>query len=538
MPVTDIHLHSNEQGYNWINHNPSSPQTINVLLAIAAGILLIASINFVNLTTARALKRAREVGMRKTLGASRRELIRNYLSESLLMTMIAALLAMLLVELTAPYLAPILGKSLGGLFFATPVIWGTFFIVALIVGLVSGIYPAIVQTSFKPVDVLRGDFTGSVRGVALRQVLVIVQFTLSIALIASVLIMRGQIDYVLNMDMGYSRDQVIFFDTAGIGTENMRQQFLDRLNGDPDIVAAGSANNTPGPDLPYVGVAPQNDPEWEHGFGAQIYEIRGDWFDALKIPVVQGRSFRTDTDIDLESGVIINRAAMKMLKLDDPLGQSINLSHRGLRTVIGLAEDFNFGSARQTIAPAIFTPDKQYSTRIYIRLPAGRIQDGVDAARKVFTEVYGQELFGFRFLDDHFNHQYRADREFASNAGLFSIFALVIAALGVFGIITFIADRKRREISVRKVLGASEGSILWLLSRSTVLWVVIANVIAWPAAWLLMKTWLQQFESRVDITLIPFLIAGIATLAVALMTVSVQTIRASRINPAENLRAE
>lgn len=537
MPVTDIHIYSNNQGYNWINANPSSPESLRVLLAIAAGILLIASINFINLTTARSMKRAREVGMRKTLGASRRELIRNYLTETLVMTLIAALIAVLLVEFTAPLLKSLLGKSLGGLFLSSPLVWGVFLAITLLVGLLSGIYPAFVQTSFKPVDVMRGDFRSSGKGVVLRQALVILQFTLSIALISSVLIMRDQIGYVLNMDMGYNREQVIFFDTTGL-PEDSRQVFLDRLNSDPAVVAAGAANNTPGPELPGVGITTADDTEWERGQGGQIFEVRGMWFEALKIPMLQGRNFRMDNDADIGTTVILNRAAIDSLGLENPIGETITLSTQGPVTVIGVVENFNFGSARQEIAPAVFIPAKTYSTRIYIRLPAGRIPEGITAVRKDFTDVYGQELFGFRFLDDHFEHQYKADRQFAANAGLFSIFALVIASLGVFGIITFITEQRRREIGVRKVLGSSESGIFWLLSKRLLWWVVLGNVIAIPLSWYLMNLWLGQFASRVTITVVPFVIAGLLTLLVAAVTMTMNTMKAVRINPATVLRAE
>lgn len=538
MPITDIHIHSNDQGFNWINSNPSSPEAIRVLMAIAVGILLIASINFVNLTTARAMKRAREVGMRKTLGASRRELVRNYLLETVVMTFVAAIIAVFLMEATAPLLSPLLGKSLGGLFLSSPLVWGVFIGITLLVGLLSGIYPALVQTSFKPVDVMRGDFRNSKSGVLLRQVLVILQFTLSIALISSVLIMRDQIKYVLNMDMGYNREQVIFFDTTGLDPQSKRQTFLDRLNSSADIIAAGAANNTPGPELPGVGLTTADDPEWENGTGAQIFEIRGEWFDALKIPMLEGRNFRTDSDVDLTTGVILNRAAVDELGLENPLGETVTVSTEGIRTIIGIVDNFNFGSARQEVEPAIFTPKKDYSTRVYVRLQAGIIQRGVEAVQNIFSEVYNQQLFGFQFLDDHFNHQYKTDRQFASNAGLFSLFALVIASLGVFGIITFITEQKRREIGVRKVLGSSETGIFWLLSKRLLWWVVISNVIALPLAWYAMNAWLGQFASRVTITPMPFLLAGTVTLLVAGATMTMNTLKAMRINPATVLRAE
>ncbi|MFH0882862.1 MAG: ABC transporter permease, partial [bacterium] len=481
MPVTDLHLYSGNQQFNWINSSPGDPQTLKVLAIIAAGILLIASINFINLTSARALKRAREVGLRKTLGATRSHLIRNYLGESLLMTVIAAVLALVLVQLLLPVLQQVIGKDLRGLLFASPLMIGSFLAITLIVGLLSGIYPAIVLTSFKPIEVMRGDFRASAPGMLLRRALVILQFTISIALIASVFIMRDQIRYALSMNMGYDREQVMLFETSGLCSEDLRESLLRQLNNDPLISAAGSSNNLPGPSKPWTGVDPTGDYDPEKSFGAHLYDIRGEWLDAIKVKVIQGRSFYTDSDIDFDRSVLLNETAARMTGEENLVGETLRVGP-GLRTVVGIVADFNFGSARQVVMPIVFFPGKQYSSRVYVRLPAGRIPEGVDRVRDIFTEVLGQQLFGYRFLDDHFSKQYRSDELFASNATMFSVLAIFIAALGIFGMTTFTTEQRRREISVRKVLGANESGILWMLSWDMLKWVLLANVIAWPLA--------------------------------------------------------
>ena len=538
MPLTDIHLHSSHQNFNWINASPSDPDTLRVLGGIALGILLIASINFINLTTARALKRAREVGMRKTLGASRADLIRNYLGESVLMTIIAALIALLIVQLTMPLLTNLLGKNLSGLFFTSPIVIGAFVGVTLLTGILSGIYPAFVLTSFRPVEVMRGDFRASRSGVFLRRLLTTLQFAISVILITSVLIMRHQIRYVLNMDMGYDRDQVMIFETSGLGTDQQKDELVQRLNFDPAIEAAGCSNNTPGPDLPWANLSEPDVPEEEaQRMGAIIFDCRGNWLGAVGVPVVQGRALYTNGDQDDHSILINETAAREMTEFKTPVGQKILLNGEP-HTIVGVIADFNFGSARQPINPVVLTNRAQYSTRVYVRLPAGKINSGVDVVRSIFHDVYGQQLYGFSFLDDMFTKQYRSDEQFAANAGVFSILAILIAALGIFGMTTYTTEQRKREISVRKVLGASESGILWLLSWDILKWVLLANVIAWPLAWFVMSKWLLQFNNRISLEPMPFVIAGAIALGIAFATIAAQATRAVRENPAAVLRSE
>jgi len=538
MPLTDIHLHSANQNYNWINANPSDIGTLRVLGAIALGILLIAAINFINLTTARALKRAREVGMRKTLGATRSDLIRSYLGESVLMTFIAALIAMVIVEVSAPLLANSLGKDISGLLFSSPEVLGIFLGATLLTGLISGIYPAFVLTAFKPVEVLRGDFRASRAGIILRQSLTTLQFAISVILIISVLIMRDQIKYILNLDMGYDREQVMVFEISNLGTDDQKDEFLRRLNADPTILAAGTSNNTPGPDLPWVNIRIPDLPEdQDNSGGAIIFEVRGDWLDAVKIPLIEGRALYMDNDVDVDRSIVVNEEAVKSLELENPIGVTV-MVNGDPRTIVGVVADFNFRSAREGLQPVVITNKSLYSTRTYVRLPAGRIPEAVAQTRKIFSEVYGQQLFGYNFLDDMFTKQYNSDERFAANAGAFSILAILIAALGIFGMTTYTTEQRRREISVRKVLGASESGILWLLSQNLLKWVLVANVIAWPVAWYVMKKWLEQFDQHILLLAIPFIVAGLASLIIAFVTVSIKTAQVVRLNPANELRAE
>jgi len=537
--VKDIHLHSNDQNFNWINHAPADPGTLMIMGAIALGILLIASINFINLTTARSVKRAREVGMRKSFGATRSQLIREYLLESVVMTVASALIAIGLVEAFIPMLEPFLGKEMSGMLLSSPALLGMYFAVTVFVGLISGVYPAFVLTSFTPIKVLRGNFRTSKSGQALRRVLVVLQFSISIILVISVVIMRSQIGYMLSLDMGYDREQVLLFD-ADDSERNERETLLTLLNNHSDIIAAGSSNNLPSSNLPGCGMHPTGEPDEERSTSVQLFDIRGEWFKALEIPVLQGRSFYTDTNLDSANSVIINKAAADLFT-ENPLNNIavFNLGDEQRRlTVVGIVDNFNFGSARDEIRPMVFFPTRTYSSRVYVRLNAGQIHKGMDTVRSIYQDIYGENLMGERFLDDHFNQQYKSDRAFAANAGIFTVFAIFIACLGIFGLTSYTIEQRHREIAIRKVLGSTEKGIFFLLSKDILKWVLISNVIAWPVAYFLMRSWLVQFVAKIPLTAIPFILAGVVILSIAFVTVFAQAIRAIRINAASSLRAE
>ncbi|MCB2200080.1 ABC transporter permease [bacterium] len=543
MPLHDLHLHSSDQGYNWINAKGRDVESLLILAALGFAILLIAVINYVNLTTAQAADRAREVGIRKSLGGSRRSLVPGFLMESVVLTLLSGLLALLIVQLALPSLEPILGRDLGHEMIATPWMPLALLGAVLVAGLLAGIYPSLVLANFQPVTVLKGDFRTSRAGILLRRVLVVGQFAISIVLVVAVLVINDQLHYVLTRDLGYDRSQVLIFEADGTDDPPAaRDRLLERLNADPRVAAAGSANNLPGSNLPGLAVHPTGEVIPDSAIGMVVFDVRGKWFEALGIHVLQGRTLRLDGGADEQDAVVINQAAAERLGLDNPIGQpfSFGWGEDGFqrRTIVGVVDNFHFGTARDQTQPAFFHPGRQYSSRVFVRLLPGKIEAGKKAAEEAYSDIFNQKLIGTRFLDDQFNELYRADRAFAASVSIFSGLALVIACLGILGLTSFAVKQRRREIAVRKVLGASETSLVRLLASGFLRWVLFATVIAWPVAWWLLSRWLGGFELRVHLTPIPFLLAGALALALAVATVASQSVRASRMNPTDALRSE
>ena len=542
MPLSDIHLKSSDQAFNWINANGRDMTSLMILGSLGLAILLIAVINYVNLATAQAVTRAREVGIRKSLGGSRRSLVPGYILESVMLTLIAGVIAVVLSQLALPYLQDILGRDLSRELTASVYLPLAMFAGVILIGVLGGFYPALVLAGYKPVTVLKGNFRTSRSGVILRRVLVVSQFSISIALAVAVMVINGQLHHILTQDLGYDREQVIIFEADG--TENpadSRDLLLERLNSDPHIVAAGSANNLPGSNLPSLGVHPTGTPDPDSSLGMVVFDIRSEWFDALGIKVVNGRTLRTDGGADETDAVVINRAAADRLGLSDPIGKPFTFGWgEGLqrRTIVGVVDNFHFGTARDRTLPAFFHPGRQYSSRVFVRLQPGRIQEGIDATREVYRSIFNQRLIGIRFLDDQFEEIYKSDRAFASSVSIFSGLALVIACLGILGLTSFSVQQRRREIAVRKVLGASEPSLVRLLASGFLNWVLLANLIAWPVAYFLLSLWLDSFTLRIDLTFWPFVLAGLVALLLAAGTVAGQSIRASRMNPTDALRSE
>ncbi len=527
MPIEDIHLHSSDQNYNWINFNAQSVEQLTLLGTIALSILLLASINFINLSSATAMRRAKEVGLRKTVGADLRMLRSQYLAESVFTTLLATALAVIIVEATVPALEPLLGKNLSGMLISSPMLIIAFLAAALVVGLLSGIYPALVLTAFTPIQVLRGDFRTSKSGRNLRRVLVLFQFTISIALFIAMLIMTNQLKYVMHQDWGYNRDQVMIFQAGeGAGVE-VREAFLARLQASPLIVAAGSSNMSPGENPPYNRVLTAGPSNPDSATGFVHFDIRSDWFETLQIPILQGRRFYNDNDSEMDRSVILNESAVERLGLEDPVGQPFYWGPPdGLHevTIIGVVPDFHFGSAKTFQQPAMFHVFNEYARQVVVRLPQGQIQEGIEEVERIYREFFGGTPT-WSFLDDHFAMMYAQDQRLLRSVMLFSILAIVIACLGILGLSSYSTEQRRREIAIRKVLGAGETSLMFLLNGAFLKWVLFANIVAWPLAGWGMNKWLQQYAYHTSLNVTSFIIAGGIALTVAIITVSSLTLR-------------
>ena len=532
IPVTDIHLHSHRQ-YE-IEPNGSA-ETVYAFAAVALFVLLIACANFVNLATARAASRAREIAVRKVVGSNRTQLLIQFLVESSVLTVIALVVAVVAVELVLPAFNAFSGKQLTPAFLLNP-----FWILglaggAVVVTLVAGLYPAMVLSSLRPVAMLkRSGFPGE-RKRAVRSGLVVFQFAVSIALIAGTLVVQRQLGFLSRRDLGFDKEQVLVIQRAYLLGSRLNM-FKEEVRKDPQTIDIGSSSTIPGR---LFGQSSYRDEHSETSYSLHEAGVDAGFIPTLRINLVAGRNF-SDAIASDSSAVILNQAAARLFGWEDPLGK--RLAYPGSRstwrgTVVGIVKDFNFQSLHDRIQPLVmfYQPSQQYVT---VRLKPRELQESVQHVEALWRNLVPQQPFQFSFLDQDFDALYRADQRTGTILSVFTLLAIAIACLGQVGLVAFIIERRTKEIGVRKVLGASTGSVVGLLSKDFVLLIVGANVIAWPIVLYAMNRWLEQFAYRIEISWWILAGAGVLALLVALLTVSIQSVRAAMANPVDSLRYE
>lgn len=538
QPLLDIHMGSAEHRYDQYNLGKTDSSIVYALTIIGLLVLLIAAINFINLSTARASQRAREVGLRKVVGSDRKRLIMQFLGESIILTLFAMLLALLILEITRPFIIDILGKQINISVSKNPILLLHLFIVAVGIGILSGIYPALVLSGFKPITVLRGQFKTSKKGVFLRRVLVVCQFTATISLIAGVLIVLRQIDYLKNLDLGYTREQVVVIPNPLTTEEDLLKNELLQMG---EVIRAGRASNTPGPGFLRIEVIPEGTDRSSSRMFQRLL-VDEAFTSTLDIEIVAGRGFSKEISADRENCLLINETAFRMTGWDTFQGRHVDVIEVDgkpvQKQVVGIIRDVHFSPTRQSMEPMMFQLDPRESNLLYLRLAPGDLTQTMESIESKFKALYPDIDFNFFFLDDVFDRQFNTDRNFAANMGLFSGVAIFIACLGLLGLVSFTIGQRRREIAVRKVLGCSEGRIVGLLATDFLKWVALANLAAWPLTFYGMNMWLDGFIYQTPFSLTPFIIAGCSVLAVAAMTLSYQAIRAAIANPIKSLRYE
>ncbi|RMF59626.1 MAG: ABC transporter permease, partial [Calditrichaeota bacterium] len=539
QPLLGIHLHSNVRGELEPNGNIVH---VYIMTIIAALILFIACINFMNLATARASRRAREIGIRKVLGAYRQRLVLQFLGESLLIAGMAFLLALGLVELILPYFNQLAGRMIAfDLINNFPLVLA-FLAVALSVGIGAGLYPAFYLTRFTPVDVLKGETNPRGSAAFIRKSLVVSQFSVSIGLIVGAFVILQQLNYLRSKDLGFAKDNVII---VPLKTNKARDRFEvleNALRSNPKIVSISGANEYPGREF-------RTWNHWVEGFSDEAGismdagSVHFGFFETLQIPVIAGRAFSKKVASDLQNTVMINATAARMLGFEhSAVGRKLfragpSDTSRSGRQIIGVFQDFNAWSLRQGIKPMILYPRARVSNLI-VRMKATDTEETLKFVEEKFREVNPAATFEFRFLDEILAANYRSEKNLSMIINIFTILAILIACMGLLGLISFTVEQKTKEIGIRKVLGASVASVMFLLSKDFVKLVLLANLLAWPVAWWAMDKWLQNFAYRVSIEWWVFALAGGLALLIALVTVSTQAVRAALENPVENLRYE
>jgi putative ABC transport system permease protein len=539
QPLTDIHLHSHLE----FEVEPNGDIAyVYIFSIIAIGILLVAGINFVNLATARSVNRAREVAIRKTVGSRKPQLIRQFLAETILMSFIAVLLALIAVQILLPSFNAITGKDL-----SIPYIENVYTIPALLgmvlmVGILAGIYPAFFLASFDPAIVLKSDTMGRTRKSNLRNVLVVFQFTVSIVLIVGTFIVNRQLKYIQSKNLGFNKDQIIVVKkTDDIG--NQIQTFRQELVKNAKVINATNTGRLFG-----------------ETFGNSAFKLAGatgeethllstyftdsHFVDTYQIEMAAGRYFEEGRQTDQQS-VVLNEAASKELGLTDPIGKQIialgpTQDRSQTFTIIGVMKDFHFESLHFKIRPliiALWQPNNR-GRYVSVRVHSGGVRETLGFLDSIWGKFAGNQAFEYEFFDDHFAQIYQAEERTGQIFFAFSFLAIIVASLGLLGLAAFIAERRTKEIGIRKVLGATESKIILLLSKQFTKWALLSNLFAWPIAYYFMHKWLQRFAFQPGMSFWSFLMASLVVFVIALLTVSYQTIKAARANPVDLLRYE
>ncbi len=540
-PLASIHLHSNKVAELGANSNI---QYVYIFSAIAVFILLIACVNFMNLSTARSANRAKEVGVRKVLGSFKKDLMRQFLMESLLVSFIALLLALMIALLLLPYFNRLSSKDISLSFISVPLLLPVLLSIALLVGLLAGAYPAFYLSSFNPVQVLKGRIAGGFRRSWLRSGLVVFQFGISIVLIVGTIVIYMQLQHIQRVDVGYNRNQVVVVkNTGALGSK--AASFRDEVQKLPDVQSGtmtgylptgGSRNDSP--------LFPEATLNQKTAVAMQIWRVDEYYIPTLGMQVKAGRNFSSDFPTD-STGIIINEAAAKLLGFADPLNKPLyylndfNADSKSVSKyhIVGIIKNFNFNSLRENVTPLALIYGGQNGSMAF-RVNTGNLPATLHKIETVFRKMAPGQPFSFSFMDEDFNRLYDAEQRIGNISITFSILAIVIACLGLFGLVTYAAEQRIREVGIRKVLGASITNIVGMLSLDFLKLVLIASLIAFPAAWYFMHNWLQDYAYRIAISWWIFVAAGVVALLIALITVSFQAIRAALMNPVKSLRTE
>lgn len=536
-PLKDTYLNSTAARQPGITGSLSN---IYIFALIGLFILIIACINFMNLATARSLERAKEVGVRKVIGADKLGLRYQFLGESLLMVLLASILGLTLVLLGLPVMRSITGKE-----FLTKEIFNgmslsIYFGMALITGLLAGSYPAFILSNFKPSSVLKGVFRSSKQGTNLRKGLVVFQFALSIALIASTVIVYFQLGFMLDKNLGFDQEQqlVIDYNWDGQVMENMETIKSEFMNLSEVVSIAGS-RTVPGGHFPGAGTDIETAEGNMQNFEPFLYEIDFDFIPHYEIEVVAGRAYSREFVTDSVSSLMVNESAARSFGYANPMdivGKRFQQWGRE-GTIIGVVKDFNYISLHQAVAPLTLRYS-QYGKYLSMKVKSANMSQAISSIEQKWAAVAPHRPFLYTFLDESFNTQYEADIKFKKLFTLFSFLAILIACLGLLGLATYSAVQRTKEIGVRKVLGAEVSSIVKLLSIDFLKLVLIAILVATPFSWYVMDKWLHVYAYQIDISWWIFVLAGGIALSIALLTVSFNAIKAARANPVKSLRTE
>jgi putative ABC transport system permease protein len=541
MPMQKIHLHASDQV--WDIAVRGNAQTVYILSATAIFIIIIAILNFINLSTARAVSRVKEVGVRKVVGAFRKQLIYQFISESVIVALIALLIGGLLTELTIPALNAFAEKTIPSGIFLNPLLLIAVLGFAIVIGVAAGAYPAFYISSYKPASILSQRQSGKGGKTVLRKGLVVLQFMLCFFLIIAALVVSGQYTYMRTKDMGFDKDNVIAMPLRGNMSENLeatKALFMDH----PNIISATLGYGLPGEAYAGDGVRDEATNKDHH---INLLTVDHDYVKTLGLKIIAGRDFSKDYPSDTSDAFIISESAAKMFGYLNPKdalqhelswGRWDNPNKRKEGKVIGIVQDFHMNSLHENILPLMIHVYPFAYNTLTVRIKPDNLPETLAHLEASWKKMNTEWPFEYRFLDQNFDKMYKAEEKLATLFAFFTVFTIFVACLGLFGLVVYSTTQKYKEISIRKVLGAGEGILVFELARSYMLLIAVAFVIAIPASFYAANLWLQKFPYRISVEPMLFVKAGLFILILALLTIGIQSLKAARANPVNALKEQ
>jgi len=534
-PLTGVHLHPSA---NWEAEPGGSVASVYAFSLVAILILIIACLNFINLSTARAGKRAKEVGIRKTIGAAERQLRRQFIHESLMLTFISLALALVFGELSVRAVNKIFSGNLSMSVLFEPLNLAVIVVAAVALGILAGLYPAFYMTRFEPAGVLRGGvYLGRAKS-RFRRNLVVIQFAVSIVIMIGMFTVSRQLHYIQTRPLGFDKSNVVLLQVRSSWGATTYESLRNELLRDPRIYAVSSGTDAPGDPLYSNGAVMRQDSTEVINM---IYYTTGyDYAETYGMELAAGRAFSRDFGTDAAGAVMLNESAAKRIGWTpaEAVGKRLILGDKSAAAVVGVVKNFNYKSLRSEIEPTIIVLRPDVMTQVSVRIKVGDEEGALRYLREKWERTFPEDQFEYGFLDARIERAYEGERTTRNIGLVFASLSVLISCLGLLGLVSFTAEEKTKEIGIRKALGASTGKVLLMLSREFIKWIILANILAWPLAWFLMNKWLENFAFRTDIGWGVFILTGILTMSFGIITFISHTVRAASVNPADCIRHE
>ncbi|MCP4725355.1 MAG: FtsX-like permease family protein, partial [bacterium] len=476
--------------------------------------------------------------MRKVAGANKRQLSIQFIGESIMITIVSFLIAMVIIQLAAPYLGTILNKQLSFNIFEKALTFLVMFGITIILGILSGLYPTFVISSFNPVTVLKGELKTGSSGIFMRRLLIIMQFAITISLVVAVLSVYDQIEYIKSLNLGYDRNRLIAIPSYFNSGDDLLKERLEEL---PEITEMGRISALPGANFYRSQIIPEGTDRKDSYTASRMF-IDEKLFETYSISLAEGRNFSKEFALDTLNNIIVNKTLAEKAGWDDPINKNLDVvDGEGTaipHNVIGVIEDFHYLTPRMTVEPMVFLCNWRRAYLLTARLDQSLINETLPKIERIFKEVFPDREFRYEFLDDRFDSHFESDRSFAENIGIFSGIAIFIACLGLIGLASYTIEQRRKEIVIRKILGSRRNEIVMLLTSDFLKWVALANLIAWPTGYYTVQIWLSEFAYKMPFSLIPFILAGIGAILIAFLTILYQTLKVASSNPTDALQKE